>query len=182
MGVWSGADKYKTGKADVVLTIKEVNISYDKRNIYCLVTNNGGFYASTTKYDIDKCLSLDEENCFTPGDERILAFHGFVLDVKKLPSEIKPELMKNRSILLFRQYTHQTFKGVGQGPLLPSKPRIEIRKFDTLKEAMLKIEMDIAGSQANIDEYMVLFGSTCELSLCIRAAVNETLLEREVYS
>jgi hypothetical protein len=155
-------------KPDVVKCIKEAREKYAKRNIYCLVVDDEDFYAATAKWDVDKLLSSsDNWELSIENYEDIKAYHGFVLDVKNLPDELKSAYMKNRTILLFREFT--------QGNL------VEVTELGSLAEAMDKIEKETAEDQADIDEYLILIGESCELCLTFKEASSNILIEREVY-
>lgn len=155
-------------KPDVVKCIKEAREKFSKRNLYCIVVDDEDFYAASAKWDVDKLLSTsDNWELGVENYEDIKAYHGFVLDVKNLPDEPKATYMKDRSVLLFREFT--------QGNL------VEVTECDSLAEAMEKIEKEIAEDQADIDEYLILLGESCELCLSFKEASSNVLIEREVY-
>lgn len=159
---WNGT------KPDVVKCVKEAREKYNKRNIYCLVVDEEDFYAGTAKYDVDKLFSSsDDWDLSVENYDDIKAYHGFVLDIKNLPGELKASLMKDRVVLVFREYSY------GQ--------MVEVTELDTIAEAMDKIEKEIAEDQADIDEYLILIGQVCELSLSFKEASSNVLIEREVY-
>jgi len=159
---------WNSTKSDVIKHIKEAKEKYNKRNIYCLVVNDGDFYAGTNKYDVDKLLSSsDDWDLSAENYEDIKAYYGFVLDIRNLPSELKASLMKDRVVIVFRERD--------------CEQTIEVTELNTIMEAMNKIEEEIANDQADIDEYLIIIGQVCELSLSFKEASSNVLIEREVY-
>jgi hypothetical protein len=159
---WNGS------KADVVKTVKEAREKYGKRNIYCLIVDDEKFYAGSAKYDVDRLLSTSDDWSLGPENfEDVKAYYGFVLDVKNLPDEIKEVHMRDRDIIVIREFTY------GQ--------KIEVSEMNKIGEARGQIEKEIADDDADIDEYLILVGTSCDLALAIKEASSNVLIEREVY-
>jgi len=138
-----------------------------KRNLYLLVSENSNFFASTSKYDMDKYLASNDCS-LSPEDVLEGTYNlifGILLDPKELPYEIPEKIMDKNSLWV----------------IIDKNTYIYIEQFNFIDEVIMAIEEYIdEKSESELSNIVVILGQEIPFTFT-SSKPGVTIMSSEVY-